>query len=65
MSDDSNVPSPDWWSAMDTLNGNGLAICRVTKTASGFVTIVWRNPPSSADQAKATNLIGPVNAHSW
>jgi hypothetical protein len=62
--DDSGVPSPDWFEAMTTLMGNGLAICRVTKTNAGQITVIWRNPPSDAEKAKADGLIGSAS-HAW
>ena len=64
MVDDSTVPSPTWFEAETTLMGNGLAICRVTTTNAGQVTVIWRNPPSDAEKAKADGLIGSA-AHSW
>lgn len=64
VEDDSTVPSADWFDAMTTLIGHGLAICRVTKDSVGRVTIVWRNPPSDADKATATGLIGSA-LHAW
>jgi hypothetical protein len=62
--DDSTVPSADWFEAMTTVLGNGLAICRVTRTSVGQLTVIWRNPPSDADKAKADALIGSA-AHAW
>ena len=64
MEDDSTVPSADWFEAMTTLIGNGLAVCRVTKDSSGRVTVVWRNQPSDQQKTSADNLIGSA-AHAW
>jgi hypothetical protein len=62
--DDSTVPSADWFEAMTTLLGNGLAICRVTRTSVGQLTVIWRNPPTDDQIAKAIELVGTAS-HSW
>lgn len=55
----------NWDEAYSCLIGNGLAVLRVTKSSpAGQVTVIWRSPPSPADQMKANRLIGAA-AHSW
>ena len=57
--------NPNWDEAYTALIAYALPVIRVTKSSpEGAVNIVWRNPPSDEDAAKAVELIGPAT-HSW
>jgi hypothetical protein len=57
--------NPNWDEAYTSLVAHALPVLRVTKSSpEGVVNIVWRNPPTENQQAKALELIGPAS-HSW
>lgn len=57
--------NPNWDEAYTCLLAYALPVVRVTKSSpEGAVCIIWRNPPSEDQQAKAIELIGPAS-HSW
>jgi hypothetical protein len=65
MAEDNHcVPSPTWFEALTTSLAWTLPVIRVTKDCHDLVTIIWRNPPSDTDKAKATELIGAA-VHAW
>jgi hypothetical protein len=62
--DDSCVPNPTRFDALTTLLAWNLPAVSVTKDCSDLVTIVWRNPPTDDQKAKATELVGAA-VHAW
>ena len=58
--------SVNWDEASSTLIAYALPVVRVTRSPEGNVTIIWRQPPTDEEKAKATSLIsGVVPAHAW
>ena len=56
----------NWDEATTTLIGHCLPVVRVERRSEDDVTVIWRNPPTSEQEAKANSLIGAtVPSHAF